>query len=112
VQLHADAFDVATGEGVLRVTQVQRPGGKRISAAEFLHSQALSVGMVLGQAAAFHVAPELFMQRRTMETLSRTLGNVRQKYVLGVDASKVHVDIQIQQPDAGLNLGDYLEKKE
>jgi hypothetical protein len=47
-----------------------------------------------------------------METLSRTLGNVRQKYVLGVDANKVHVDIQIQQPDAGLNLGDYLEKKE
>jgi methionyl-tRNA formyltransferase len=52
VQLHADAFDIATGDGVLRVTQVQRPGGKRISAAEFLHSQALSVGMVLGQAAA------------------------------------------------------------
>ena len=52
VKLHTDAFDVATGEGVLRVTQVQRPGGKRISAAEFVHSQALSVGMVLGQAAA------------------------------------------------------------
>ncbi len=52
VKLHTDAFDVATGDGVLRVTQVQRPGGKRISAAEFLHSQALSVGMVLGQAAA------------------------------------------------------------
>jgi len=52
VKLHTDTFDVATGEGVLRVTQVQRPGGKRISAAEFLHSQVLSVGMVLGQAAA------------------------------------------------------------
>jgi methionyl-tRNA formyltransferase len=52
VKLHTDAFDIATGDGVLRVTQVQRPGGKRISAAEFLHSQALSVGMVLGQAAA------------------------------------------------------------
>ena len=52
VKLHTDAFDVATGDGVLRVTQVQRPGGKRISAAEFLHSQALSVGMLLGQAAA------------------------------------------------------------
>ena len=52
VKLHTDAFDVSTGEGVLRVTQVQRPGGKRISAAEFLHSQVLSVGMVLGQAAA------------------------------------------------------------
>ena len=47
VQLHADAFDVATGDGVLRVHQVQRPGGKRISAAEFLHSQALSVGMLI-----------------------------------------------------------------
>ena len=47
VQLHADAFDVATGDGVLRVTQVQRPGGKRISAAEFLRSQSLSVGMLL-----------------------------------------------------------------
>ena len=47
VQLHADAFDVATGDGVLRIHQVQRPGGKRISAAEFLHSQALSVGMLL-----------------------------------------------------------------
>jgi hypothetical protein len=47
-----------------------------------------------------------------METLSRALATVRQKYVLGVDAEKVHVDIQIQQPDSGLNLGDYLEKKE
>ena len=51
VQLHADAFDVATGDGVLRVMQVQRPGGKRISAAEFLHSHALSVGMLLGVSA-------------------------------------------------------------
>jgi len=52
LKVHTDAFDVATGEGVLRVMQVQRPGGKRISAAEFLHSQALMVGLVLGQAAA------------------------------------------------------------
>ena len=52
LQLQTDAFDVATGDGLLRVTQVQRPGGKRISAAEFLHSQTLKVGMVLGQAAA------------------------------------------------------------
>ena len=51
VQLHAEAFDIATGDCLLRVTQVQRPGGKRISAAEFLHSQALTVGMVLGQSA-------------------------------------------------------------
>ena len=51
VQLHADAFDVATGDGILRVLQVQRPSGKRISAAEFLHSHALSVGMLLGASA-------------------------------------------------------------
>jgi methionyl-tRNA formyltransferase len=51
VQLHADAFDVATGDGVLRVHQVQRPGGKRISAAEYLHSHALSIGMLLGASA-------------------------------------------------------------
>ena len=51
VQLHAEAFDIATGDGLLRVTQVQRPGGKRISAAEFLHSHALSIGMLLGASA-------------------------------------------------------------
>ena len=51
VQLHADAFDVATGDGVLRVHQVQRPGGKRISAAEYVHSHALSLGMLLGASA-------------------------------------------------------------
>ena len=90
-------------------TQIKQARAKRWA----LHLEARrTASEVLGQAAAFHVAPELFMQRRTMETLSRTLGNVRQKYVLGVDASKVNVDIQIQQPDAGLNLGDYLEKKE
>ena len=67
---------------------------------------------VLGQAAAYHAAPELFMQRRTMETLATSLAGVRQKYVLGVDPSKVKVDIQMQQGDSGLNLADYLEKKD
>jgi methionyl-tRNA formyltransferase len=50
VQRHADALDVATGQGLLRVRQVQRPGGKRISAAEYLHSQAIPTGTLLGQA--------------------------------------------------------------
>ncbi|NDB12601.1 MAG: hypothetical protein EBX54_11960, partial [Betaproteobacteria bacterium] len=36
LQLHAEAFDIATGDCLLRVTQVQRPGGKRISAARWL----------------------------------------------------------------------------
>jgi hypothetical protein len=71
-----------------------------------------TASQVLGQADAYHAAPELFMQRRTMETLALSLAGVRQKYVLGVDPSKVRVDIQMQQPDSGLNLADYLEKKE
>ena len=50
--------------------------------------------------------------RCSMETLAGSLAGVRQKYVLGVDPSKVRVDIQMQQPDSGLNLADYLEKKE
>jgi regulator of protease activity HflC (stomatin/prohibitin superfamily) len=78
-----------------------------------LHMEARrTASSVLGQAAAFRAAPELFMQRRTMETLAGSLAGVRQKYVLGVDPSKVRVDIQMQQPDSGLNLADYLEKKE
>ena len=78
-----------------------------------LHMEARrTASEVLGQAAAYRAAPELFMQRRTMETLADALAGVRQKYVLGVDPSKVRVDIQMQQPDSGLNLADYLEKKE
>lgn len=78
-----------------------------------LHMEARrTASEVLGQAAAYRAAPELFMQRRTMETLAGSLAGVRQKYVLGVDPSKVRVDIQMQQPDSGLNLADYLEKKE
>ena len=78
-----------------------------------LHMEARrTASAVLGQAGAFRAAPELFMQRRTMETLADALAGVRQKYVLGVDPSKVRVDIQMQQPDSGLNLADYLEKKE
>ena len=39
---------VAAGQGALQVHQVQLPGGKRISAAEFLHSHAGIQGQVLG----------------------------------------------------------------
>ena len=45
VQLGPDGLDVATGEGMLRLTQLQRPGGKRLSAAEFLRGQPLEAGM-------------------------------------------------------------------
>jgi methionyl-tRNA formyltransferase len=43
--------DVAAGEGVLRLTRLQKPGGKPMDAAEFLRGFALTPGMVFGTAA-------------------------------------------------------------
>jgi methionyl-tRNA formyltransferase len=39
---------IATGEGVLRVTQLQRPGGKRLAAADFRRGFTLTPGMLFG----------------------------------------------------------------
>jgi methionyl-tRNA formyltransferase len=46
-------IEVATGEGVLLLTQLQRAGGKRLAAADFVRGAAaeLQPGVVLGQAA-------------------------------------------------------------
>ncbi|HQQ71233.1 MAG TPA: methionyl-tRNA formyltransferase [Alicycliphilus sp.] len=52
--LHIDAagISVACGAGTaLRLTQLQRAGGKRLAAADFLRGFALEAGMVLGGAA-------------------------------------------------------------
>ncbi len=46
----ADAgIDVACGAGVLRLLELQRAGGKRLAAADFLRGQPLAVGSRLGQ---------------------------------------------------------------
>jgi methionyl-tRNA formyltransferase len=42
----ADGIRVQTGEGALRITELQRPGGKRLAAAEFLRGQRLNPGQV------------------------------------------------------------------
>lgn len=42
------SLTVATGEGVLELLALQQPGGKRISAAEFMHSHQGLQGQVLG----------------------------------------------------------------
>lgn len=67
--------------------------------------------VVLGQADSYRVAPELYRQRAIMNVLGRALAQVRIKYILGVDPERIQFDIQMQQPDPGLNLADYLEKK-
>ncbi|SEK77681.1 methionyl-tRNA formyltransferase [Ectothiorhodospira marina] len=43
-----EGIDVATGEGLLRITRLQLPGGKPLSAREFLNGRSL-LGRVLGQ---------------------------------------------------------------
>jgi methionyl-tRNA formyltransferase len=48
LQVDDAAVHVATGEGVLRVTQLQRPGGKRLEVADFRRGFALAPGMVFG----------------------------------------------------------------
>jgi methionyl-tRNA formyltransferase len=50
--LGADAtgIDVATGQGVLRLTELQRAGGKRLAAADFLRGAAVAPGQRFGAA--------------------------------------------------------------
>lgn len=47
----ADGIVVACGQGRLRLTQLQRAGGKRLAAAEFLRGFPIGAGAVLGDAA-------------------------------------------------------------
>jgi methionyl-tRNA formyltransferase len=45
----ASGVAVATGDGVLRLTQLQRAGGKRLAVADFLRGFGLAPGMVFGK---------------------------------------------------------------
>ena len=76
-----------------------------------MEAQAISQ-QVLGQAPAWRVDPELFRTRLAMDALAQSLSGVRVKYILLPDARSVRLDIEMQEPTSGLNLADYLEKKE
>jgi len=67
---------------------------------------------VLGQSSAWNVDPALYRTRKTMEALGQALSSVRVKYILMPDTERVRVDIEMQEPTTGLNLGDYLERKD
>ncbi|MEM7408543.1 MAG: methionyl-tRNA formyltransferase [Pseudomonadota bacterium] len=41
-------IDIATSDGVLRIKELQRPGGKRVTAEQFLAARPLAVGQRLG----------------------------------------------------------------
>lgn len=65
---------------------------------------------VLGQAPAFRAAPDLYRERAIMMVLGRELAKARNKYILGVDAARAGFDMEMVQPESGLNLADYLDK--
>ena len=52
IAVSPDGVDVATGDGVLRATRLQKPGGKPLDAAEFARGFALQPGM------GFQASPE------------------------------------------------------
>ena len=52
----ADGVDVATGEGVLRLTQLQKSGGKAIDVASFLRGFDIAVGLTWGSEKATKTA--------------------------------------------------------
>jgi methionyl-tRNA formyltransferase len=50
IAVQPDGIDVATGDGVLRLTELQRAGGKRLPAADFLRGLAIAPGQRFGAA--------------------------------------------------------------
>jgi methionyl-tRNA formyltransferase len=44
ISVQDEGIDVATGDGVLRLTELQRPGGKRLSCADFLRGHPIKAG--------------------------------------------------------------------
>ena len=48
IAVEKDALIIACGEGALRVTELQKAGGKRLSAAAFLSGSPLAIGQQLG----------------------------------------------------------------
>jgi methionyl-tRNA formyltransferase len=48
LHVQEDAIVVGCGQGALKVTELQRPGGRRLRAAEFLRGRALAAGSRFG----------------------------------------------------------------
>ncbi len=66
---------------------------------------------VRGQMEAFKSAPALYKQRMYMSVLARKLPNIR-KYVVGIDPSRLSVDVELREINPLLNFADTLENDE
>ncbi len=66
---------------------------------------------VKGQMSAFEAAPNLYKQRMYMSVLARKLPYLR-KYVIGIDASSLSVDVELRDINPLLNFADSLETDE
>ncbi len=66
---------------------------------------------VRGQMEAFVSAPRLYKQRMYMSVLARKLPTIR-KYVIGIDPSRLNVDIELREINPLLNFEDTLETNE
>jgi methionyl-tRNA formyltransferase len=44
IAIGGDGIVVACAEGALRLTELQKPGGRRLASADFLHGTPLTVG--------------------------------------------------------------------
>lgn len=64
-----------------------------------------------GDQAMFDAAPELYRQRQIMRVLEQSMKNIRFKYIVGLSPARVRFDIDMQEPDAGFNFLDAVERK-
>jgi len=49
VEANKTGIDIATGDGLLRLLQVQLPGGRQVSSGDFLNAYALKISVQLGE---------------------------------------------------------------
>ena len=66
---------------------------------------------VRGQNTAFEAAPEIYKQRTYMAVLARQLPQLR-KYIVGIDPSRINVDLELQTINPLLNFSESISLDE
>ena len=66
---------------------------------------------VRGQNTAFEASPEIYKQRTYMAVLARQLPRLR-KYIVGIDPSRINVDLELQTINPLLNFSESISLDE